>query len=435
VREDGIIARSSLALNPTNDRSRSRMSRREPGVRHGDATGGPRIEASAVDPRGVRLWVLALITLSGTLAMHMFVPALAQAARDLAVSPTAIQSTISLYILGLAVGQLVYGPISDHLGRRPALLFGLSLFTVAGIACMAATSVGVLVAARFAQALGGCSGLLLGRAIVRDTSNAAETMHRLAALQLITMIGPGVAPLIGALIATAFGWRWIFAFFVALGVTGLVVTWRLLPETRASRDPGTPRSLRADYALLVRSPAFLGCVVGGGCATTSLYAFITAAPFMLVERFGQSTTLVGVSLFVLIAGAGVGNVISRRLAARVSLMGAMLTANILSLTCAVLLVLQLALGIATMPGVMAAMFLYCVGAGLCSPAVVTKAMSVQPSVAGSAAGIYGCAQMVVGAACTAAVGLGHDPGLSAAVVLVVASLIASACFQVVRRSS
>jgi DHA1 family bicyclomycin/chloramphenicol resistance-like MFS transporter len=396
---------------------------------------GARAGSHAVERRSVGLWLLALITLSGTLAMHMFVPALAVAARDLAVSASAIQATISVYILGLALGQLVYGPVSDYMGRRPTLLFGLALFTAAGMACMLATSVTVLVAARFTQALGGCSGLLLGRAIVRDTSSTSETMHRLAALQLLTMIGPGCAPLVGALIATALGWRWIFAFFVALGVVGLIATWRLLPETRAVPAPGASRSLRSEYAILVRSPAFLGCVIGGGCATVSLYAFITAAPFMLVERFGQSTTMVGVWLFTLIAGACVGNVISRRLASRVSLMGAMLAGNVVSLVCALVLVLALLLGGATLSSVMTAMFFYSVGAGLCSPAVVTKAMSVQPSVAGSAAGIYGCGQMVVGAACTATVGLGHDPGVSAAGVLLVASVVAQACFQVVRTTS
>jgi DHA1 family bicyclomycin/chloramphenicol resistance-like MFS transporter len=411
------------------------MTRRKPFAGHDDAKLPPRADPYAVKAPEVRLWLLALVTLSGTLAMHMFVPALAEAARDLAVSPAAIQSTISLYIAGLALGQLIYGPISDHLGRRPALLFGLSLFTVAGVVCMAATSVTVLVAARFTQALGGCAGLLLGRAIVRDTSTTSETMHRLATLQLITMAGPACAPLLGALIASAFGWRWIFAFFVALGITGIVVTWQLLPETHAARSKGAQRSLKAEYALLVRSPAFVGCVVGGGCATVSLYAFIAAAPFMLVERFGQSTTMVGVWLFVLIAGACVGNVLSRRFAARMSLIGVMLTANVLSLACAVVLALQLALGVATMSGVMLSMFLYSLGAGLCSPAVVTRAMSVQPSVAGSAAGIYGSGQMVVGALCTGAVGLGHDAGLSAAVVLVVSCVVAHVSFQVVRRSS
>ena len=140
------------------------------------------------------LWVLVFVTLSGTLAMHMFVPALASAARDLHATVAAIQSTITMYILGLAVGQLAYGPISDVYGRRPTLLLGLLIFTIAGVVCLTAQSVHVLVIARFAQALGGCSGLLLGRAIVRDTSTTEDTMRRLSTLQLMSAAGPGLAP-------------------------------------------------------------------------------------------------------------------------------------------------------------------------------------------------------------------------------------------------
>jgi DHA1 family bicyclomycin/chloramphenicol resistance-like MFS transporter len=390
---------------------------------------------TALAPLAAPLWLLVMVSFTGTVAMHMFVPALGSVAHDLGASVPAVQSTITLYIVGLALGQLVYGPVSDQIGRRPALLFGLALFVVAGVVCMAATSVGTLVAARFTQALGGCAGLLLSRAIVRDVSSAGETMHRLATMQLITMVGPGLAPLIGGMIATTLGWRWIFALFIALGAVGLVAAWRLLPETRAPRAPGSTRSLRADYALLVRSPAFIGCVIGGGCSTSALYAFIVAAPFLFGERFGQPVVMVGVDLFVLILGVCVGNLISVRLAARAGLTRVMLIANGLSLAASAALAAQLALGFATALGVMASMFVYFASAGLCSPAVVTKAMSIRRSVAGSASGIYGFGQMVIGAVCTAAVGLGHDHGLMAAGVLLVAAVIAQVSFQVVRARS
>ncbi|HYP82550.1 MAG TPA: multidrug effflux MFS transporter [Variovorax sp.] len=382
------------------------------------------------------LWLLVLVTLSGTLAMHMFVPALGEAARDLATSPAAIQSTITLYIVGLALGQLVYGPVSDHIGRRPTLLFGLGLFALAGLVCMLAQSVGLLVAARFMQALGGCAGLLLARAIVRDTASPQDTMRRLATMQLITMVGPGLAPLIGGLVVTALGWRWIFAIFVLLGVAGFVATWRMLPETRAPRQSGAAsRSVMADYGILLRSPAFLGCVIGGGCATASFYAFVAAAPFLLGERFGQPVTMVGACLALLIVGVSIGNFASARLAARGRLTRIMLAGNTLSTACAAALMLQLAHGPASVTSVMATMFLYCVGAGICSPAVITKAMSIQPSVAGSASGIYGSGQMAIGAISTAAVGLGHDHGVMAAAVLLAASIVAQLSFRIVRRTA
>src|SRR5471032_611180 len=130
--------------------------------------------------RQARLWLLTLITFSGTLAMHIFVPALPQAARELGASIGAMQMTVSLYIFGLAVGQLVYGPLSDRFGRRPILMAGIVLYTTAGFAAAFAPDVNTLIVARLFQALGGCAGLVLARAIVRDTAAPRETARRLA---------------------------------------------------------------------------------------------------------------------------------------------------------------------------------------------------------------------------------------------------------------
>jgi DHA1 family bicyclomycin/chloramphenicol resistance-like MFS transporter len=379
------------------------------------------------------LWLLVMVTFSGTLAMHMVVPALSRMADDLRVTPASAQSIISVYILGLAIGQLIYGPLSDRLGRRPTLLFGLTLFTAAAGVCMMATTLGGLAAARFLQAMGGCAGLLLGRAIVRDTSSDSETMRRLATMQLVTMVGPGFAPLIGGVVATHLGWRWIFGLFIAFGAAGLAATWRLMPETRRPPAQGTRQSLARDYARLLRSPAFLGCVVGGGCATTSFYAFMTAAPFLLGGRFGQPMSMIGVDLLVLIAGVSLGNLICTRW--RRGVVRTLLLANRLSLAAATALILQLATGHVTAWSIVATMFIYCIGSGMCSPVVVSKAMSIEPSVTGSASGIYGFGQMLVGAACTTGVGLGRDAGLSAAIVLLVACGVAQASFMVVGHHS
>ena len=140
------------------------------------------------------IWLLVLITISGTLAMHMFVPALPDAATSLHVSAADMQLTISVYIIGLACGQLIYGPLSDSLGRRPLLLMGLSLYTGAGLVALLSQSIHVLVVARLIQALGGCAGLALGRAIVRDISEADDAVRSLALLNLMMMVGPGFAP-------------------------------------------------------------------------------------------------------------------------------------------------------------------------------------------------------------------------------------------------
>jgi DHA1 family bicyclomycin/chloramphenicol resistance-like MFS transporter len=187
------------------------------------------------------LWLLAMLTFTGTLAMHIFVPALPIAAADLGAGFSAMQMTISLYILGLAMGQIIYGPVSDRFGRRPALMAGLAIYVAASVACLMARDANVLIVARLFQALGGSAGLALGRAIVRDTSGETDAARRLALMNLMVTLGPALAPLLGGLLAGDAGWRSIFVLLCALGVVNFALTWRLLPETSAASPQPTPR--------------------------------------------------------------------------------------------------------------------------------------------------------------------------------------------------
>ena len=210
------------------------------------------------------LWLLALITFSGTLAMHIFVPALPMAAADLGVGVATMQMTVSFYILGLAAGQLVYGPISDRFGRRPTLMVGLVLYTLAGLWAGLAPDAQALIVARLCQALGGCAGMVLGRAIVRDTSATEEAAKRQAMMNLMVTLGPALAPLMGSLLAFHFGWRSIFILLCGLGIANLVLAWQLLPETARTGSGSGAAELARNYLQLLRSPAFLGYSVGGG---------------------------------------------------------------------------------------------------------------------------------------------------------------------------
>ncbi|WP_298232541.1 multidrug effflux MFS transporter [uncultured Azohydromonas sp.] len=377
------------------------------------------------------LWLLVLVTFGGTLAMHMFVPALPLVARELHATPAAAQSTISLYILGLAFGQLLYGPLSDRFGRRPTLLAGLALYTAAGLVCLWAPTVELLLGARLLQAVGGCAGLLLARAIVRDTSGTTETLQRLATLGLITLVGPGIAPLLGSAVVSTLGWRWVCACFVLLGALALGAVWLRLPETRPALPTAAQRSsLLEDARTLLRSRVFVACNLGGGCSTTAFYAFVAAAPFIFGERLHRPLHEVGYYLLAPVVGMSIGNLLASRLAGRVPQARLVRHASALSLACATLLLLAM-LWMAQPPawGVAVLMGFYAMGAGLCSPAVSTRAISVDPRLTGSAAGLYGFTQMAVGALCSALAGLGSDPGVSAALVLVGAGVVAQAAFR------
>ena len=384
--------------------------------------------------RSAPLWLLVLVTFSGTLAMHMFVPALPDAAQRVGVDVATIRMTISVYIVGLAVGQLVYGPLSDVFGRRPTLLAGLALYTAGGLAATLAPNAGVLIAARLVQAAGGCAGLLLGRAIVRDTAESNDAVRRLALMSLMTMVGPGLAPLAGSLLAAAWGWRAIFVVLTALGVLNFGVSWRLLPETGTPRGQISARSVARDYRALLGSPRFVGFALGGGCATTSFYGFIATAPFIFYNDLHRPLHEVGIYLGLLIVGVSIGNILASRLIGRFSIERLLMAGNGVSLVAAVVV---LGAFVALRPGIVAIealMIVYCVGAGLCSPAVSTLSISVDSRLIGSAAGLYGFTQMAVGAACTTLAGFGHDPAVSACAVLVGAALLAQLAFRIALRT-
>jgi DHA1 family bicyclomycin/chloramphenicol resistance-like MFS transporter len=379
------------------------------------------------------LWLLVLVTFSGTLAMHMFVPALPVAAADLHAGVGAMQMTISLYIVGLAVGQLIYGPLSDCFGRRPTLLAGLTLYTAAGLGAALAPGAGSLIAARLLQALGGCAGLALGRAIVRDTTLSQDAVRRLALLNLMTMAGPALAPMIGSTLSTTLGWRSIFLVLVTLGAVNLVSVWRLLPETGRPSGRLSTRSLAQDYRHLLRSPVFVGFAVGGGCTTTAIYAFIAAAPFLFVHELHRPLHEVGIYLGLLMVGMAAGNVLTGRLIGRVTMERLITGATLLVLVSSLAFLAAALLGFLTVPVAVGTMSLLTLGAGMSSPPALTKAISIDPRLTGSAAGLYGFIQMTVGALFTALTASGPDPALAAALVLSLGAVIAQISFAVAIR--
>ncbi|MBP1850003.1 multidrug effflux MFS transporter [Rhizobium halophytocola] len=395
---------------------------------------GPQDGLPAARPK-VAIWLLALITLSGTLAMHIFVPAMPAAAEGLGVGIGRMQMAVSLYILGLAVGQLFYGPISDRYGRRPVLMAGLVIYTVAGAVALFAPGITSLLAARLFQALGGCAGLVLGRAIVRDITAAEDTARKMALMNLMTVIGPGLAPIIGGALTVTLGWRSIFVVLTAMGCGLLLLAWRKVPETASPGQGASAREVGRNYRALVSSPVFLGFAIGGGCATTSMYAFVTAAPFIFTQDLGRPASETGFYIATLVFGVWIGSMIVSRLIGRLAMRTILIGANLISVAAAAALFATVVTGTMTVAGTVALIFIFTLGCGGASPMALTQAVSVNPKVTGSASGLYGCAQMLVGALCSALSGVGTDPAFSAALILLCAGLVAQISFWVALRLS
>lgn len=370
------------------------------------------------------LWGLALLTFSGTVAMHIFVPALPAAASALHATPAEMQLTITCYIIGLAIGQLIYGPLSDHFGRRKPLLAGLAVYTLASFAALFAPDTYTLVALRLLAALGGGAGLVLGRVIVRDTTrDARDTASRLALMNVMVVIGPGLAPTLGGLLVAEIGWRSLFVFLTLLGITNICYTLWLLPETRPASAARRRVSPLREYAALLGSRKFLGFAVGGSLATTSTYAVIAAAPFVLMGQLGHSSKEVGVYLTLVICAMVIGYLLARVLLRRFTLRTVLLGSNMLSLASALFMLLSCVLGYLSVATFIVPAITYSVSAGLTSPGAAAQAISVKPRLAGSASGLYGFGQMAVGAICTLLAGLGADHALSAALTLCASGLL------------
>jgi DHA1 family bicyclomycin/chloramphenicol resistance-like MFS transporter len=310
---------------------------------------------------------------------------------------------------------------------------GLAIYTVTGVWAIFAPDVQRLIVIRLLQALGGCSGMVIGRAIVRDTALPTEAARRLAVMNLMVAVGPGVAPLLGTALASSFGWRSIFVLLAALGGINLAFTWRLLRETRADTASAHVSELARNYGGLLRSPAFLGFAVGGGCATTSMYGFIAASPFIVTHQLGRPDYEVGIYLAVLVSGIWLGTAAATRLIPLFPIERLTVLSNLLSVAASVFLLIVVLLGHLSAPLVVGPMFVFALGVGVASPGALSQAISVNPRVIGSASGLYGFSQMGVGAVCTALTGLGSNPALSSALVLVIAGAIAQTSFWIAVR--
>lgn len=380
------------------------------------------------------LWLLVLITISGTMAMHMFVPALPDAARGLRTTAGEMQMAISIYIIGLACGQLVYGPLSDAYGRRPTLLWGLGLYAAGSLAAALAPNLATLLAARLVQALGGCAGLALGRAIVRDTSAPEGAIRQLALLNLMVMVGPGLAPMVGGVVSSATSWRAIFVVLAGVGAVTIFFAWRRLPETGTPTGRFGPRVLLRDYAELLRSPRFVGYALGGGTLTTCIYAFLAAFPFILVNELHQPVHAIGLYAGMIVLGMGIGNAITSRLIRRVPANALLRIGNGVALAAACVYLGMVLTDAMAVWSVIVVMLFFTTGIGMTSPAALGKAISVEPRLTGSAAGLYGFSQMASGAVATSLAALGEDPALASAVVLVGAGVVAVGAFSAAMRA-
>jgi len=257
---------------------------------HGAMSKPPGTDAS-VAPSRITLLLLVAMTGVAPISLYMLVPALPVLATAFGRDISIAQMTVSLYMVGIACSQIIMGPLSDKFGRRPVLLAGLGLMVVASAACIFAETLPQLIAARFFQALGGATGMVVSRAIIRDLYSRERVGAMISLVIAVMMVAQMLSPLTGGLLEIAFGWRAIFYVITAASLIIAVAIAVALPETR--RDRLEAGGFRGDVGSLLTSRAFIGYVLCQVLASQIIFVFAAAGPYIVVTQMGRSSAEYG----------------------------------------------------------------------------------------------------------------------------------------------
>ncbi|MBC9230033.1 multidrug effflux MFS transporter [bacterium SPL81] len=344
------------------------------------------------------IMLLALLTALGPLSIDMYLPALPQMADEFGVSTQMISNTLPAYFLGLAIGQLIYGPVSDRIGRKPPLYFGLTLYVIASLACVFTTNEWALIAARIFQALGGCVGVVIARAAIRDRLDMQGSAQAFSSMMIVMGLAPILAPMFGAWILNFFVWQ---AIFVSLAVVG-VICWlcvhfffkESLPVER--RLKLSTYQVTTLYAAILkdesfRVPMFAGCLTGA-----ALFCYISSASAVFMGQYGLSQQQFSYAFALNAAGIMLMSSLNKHLSTRMDIFPRLRLGGSIQCLGAVIVVCAGAIAYAPLWFLMSGLFLVVSGIGLTGPNAMALAMSKQGARAGTASAIMGSMQFACG---------------------------------------
>lgn len=367
-------------------------------------------ERTAPSRRAQLKFVLILggLTAFGPLSIDMYLPALPRMAADLRATDSTVQLTLSAFIVGLALGQLVLGPLSDALGRRRPLLAGLTLYVVGSVLCAVSPDAWLLVGARFVQSLGAAAGIVIARATVRDLFSGTAMTKFFSTLMLVSGLAPILAPLIGGQLLTWTSWRGVFVVLTAFGALLLAVVVFFLPEPSPSRSPLRLGRVMRTYGRLALDRSFAGYALASGLLFASMFAYISGSSFALQGVYGLSPQAYSVVFGLNGVGIVLAGQLNGRLVGRVRERALLLSGLLLGVTGGALVLLS-AWARLPLPVLLVSLFLLVSSIGLVMPNASSLALASHARSAGAASALLGVLQFVVGAVATPLVGLG-GPG-------------------------
>jgi MFS transporter, DHA1 family, multidrug resistance protein len=390
--------------------------------------------AGGLSPKPSFIALLIAVAAVSPLGINMYLPSLPGMARALGVDFTTIQLTLSLYLAAMAVGQLILGPLSDRFGRRPILLTGLIVFVLGSLTCWTAQTIGLLIFGRIVQAVGGCAGITMSRAIVRDVYERNEVASMIGYVTMGMAIAPMVAPSLGGMLETYFGWRACFAFLMAFGSLALVFAFWQLHETNSKRDKAdSGREILHGYMSLFRAHLFWGYTLTTSFITAMFFAFLAGAPYVMIELMGRSPAEYGLYFAIVPGGYILGNFLTGRLAGRMGPNRMILAGIFLALAGIGAMAMAFAFGPSNAIALFAPMFFISTANGLVLPSAVAGAVSVKPELAGAAAGLCGSLQIGFGAIVAPLVGMMLKTTVWPLItIMTICSLLAIASFGLVK---
>ncbi|MFA6264430.1 MAG: multidrug effflux MFS transporter [Pseudolabrys sp.] len=355
--------------------------------------------------------LLAALSALGPLSTDMYLPSLPDIAASLGTGPSQAQFTISGFLLGFAIGQIVYGPFSDRHGRKPLLLLSIGIFLVATVLCVISTSIEMLVAARLLQAFGGSGGVVLSRAVVRDLYSGRRAARELSIISSVMAFAPVLAPMFGGVLQTAFGWRGVFGVLGLTGACLMVAVILLLPETLKNRAPDkvSVNSMLASFRIVFGHGAYRAYLAMCTAVYAGLLAWLTGAAFVLQDIYKLSPFQFGFVFALGSAGFLIGSNLSARIVGRFGIDVVIGVGAAFATVGGLTFLGSVAIGFSSSLTIVIPIAVYLIGLGMVLPQSVAGAMAPFPERAGAASSLFGFLQQASAAVCGALVGLflGH----------------------------
>jgi len=358
----------------------------------------------------VLVWILASVVALGPLSTDMYLPILPRLVDALAAPIEQIQITLSVFFAGFAVAQLVYGPMADRFGRKPVLLGGLGLFTLATVGCATAETIEQLISFRFLQALGACAGPVIGRTIVRDIYGPQDAAKMLSMIGTIMALAPALAPILGGFLALWFSWPSIFWFLAGYGVLSLVLISQKVPESLSeeNRQSIKPAAIAANFTTLLRNRQYLGYTLTCSFTFCGLFSFLSGSSFVLIDFFKVAEQHYGFFFAFVVLGYMSGTYTAQRLGSRLGLTTMLTRASALSLSAGLAMAIPAWLGWHSLYWLIGCQFLFMAGVGMVMPQAMAGALSSFGHMAGTASSLLGFIQAGLAALVGVVVGHMHD---------------------------